>query len=81
MKKKTAGGKIPIVTNPTKQKVLSSLIQHLCRDEDGMLVCVALREALVATTLRTMDERSRSYVFNGFNDGGLAWELKRKGGN
>jgi hypothetical protein len=76
MKKKTSGGKIPIVRNPIKQKVLSSLIQHLCQNEDGMLACGALREALVAK-LQTMDERSRGYVLNGFDNGGLGWALKR----
>jgi hypothetical protein len=76
MRKKAAGGKIPTVSNPIKQKVLASLIQHLCQDEEGMLVCVALREALIVT-LRTMDERSRGYVLNGFDNDGLRWALKR----
>jgi hypothetical protein len=74
--KKTTGGRIPVVTNPTKTKVFSSLIQHLCANEEGMMVCIALREALIVT-LRTMDEKSRGYVLNGFDNDGLRWVLKR----
>jgi hypothetical protein len=75
MKKKTIGGPIPIVRDTTKQKVLAALIRHLCKDEDGMLACAALREALIATLLM-LDERRRGFVLRGFDDGGLAWALK-----
>jgi hypothetical protein len=77
MKKKTIGGPIPIIKDTTKQKVLAALIRHLCEDEDGMVVCAALREALIATLL-ILDERRRKFVLRGFDDGGLAWELRRR---
>jgi hypothetical protein len=75
MKKNRGGGRLPIISNPTKLKVLSALFQHLCEDEDGLMACEALREALIAK-LRTMDARYREMVFRGFDDGALAWELK-----
>jgi hypothetical protein len=75
VKKKANGGTIPVITNPTKQKVLAALIRHLCEDEDGMVVCAALRDALIATLLR-LDERRRGFVLRGFDNGGLAWGLK-----
>jgi hypothetical protein len=76
MKKKTIGGAIPIVRDTTKQRVLAALIRHLCENEDGMLVCAALREALIAALL-TLDDRRRGFVLRGFDNGALAWELKK----
>jgi hypothetical protein len=76
MKKKMAGGAIPIFKDTTKQKVIAALIRHLCEDEDGMLVCAALREVLIVTLL-TLDERRRGFVLRGFDNGGLAWALKK----
>jgi hypothetical protein len=73
--KKTSGGPVPIIRDTTKQKVLGALIRHLCEDEDGMVVCAALRDVLIATLL-TLDERRRGLVLRGFDDGGLAWGLE-----
>jgi hypothetical protein len=76
MKKALAGGPVPIIKDPTKQKVLAALIRHLCADEDGMVVCAALREALIATLL-ALDDRRRAYAVRGFDNDGLRWALKK----
>ena len=73
--KKTSGGPVPIIRDTTKQKVLGALIRHLCEDEDGMLVCAALREVLI-TTLLTLDKRRRGFVLRGYDNDGLGWALK-----
>jgi hypothetical protein len=77
LSRRASGGPIPIISDTTKQKVLAALIRHLCEDEDGMVVCAALREALIATLL-TLDKRRRKFALRGFEDGGLLWGLTQK---